>query len=41
MKQIQPGLPVNGETILDVPKGIDANLQVTDGGWTTEPVNSS
>ena len=39
LKQIQPGLPVTGETVFDVPKGIDANLQVTDGGWTTEPVN--
>lgn len=41
LKQIQPGLPVTGETVFDVPKGIDANLQVTDGGWTTEPVNIS
>jgi len=41
LKQIQPGLPVNGETIFDVPKGIDATLQVTDGGWSTEPVNIS
>jgi hypothetical protein len=39
LKQIQPGLPVTGETVFDVPKGIDATLQVTDGGWTTEPVN--
>jgi hypothetical protein len=39
LKQIQPGLPVKGETIFDVPKGIDAKLQVTDGGWTTKPVN--
>ena len=41
LKQIQPGLPVTGETVFDVPKGIDANLQVADGGWTTEPVNIS
>ncbi len=41
LKQIQPGLPVTGETIFDVPKGINATLQVTDGGWTTEPVNVS
>ena len=41
LKQIQPGLPVTGETVFDVPKGIDATLQVTDGGWTTEPVNIS
>lgn len=41
LKQIQPGLPVKGETIFDVPKGIDATLQVTDGGWTTTPVNIS
>lgn len=39
IKQIQPGLPIKGETIFDVPKGIDATLQVTDGGFTTEPVN--
>ena len=41
LKQLQPGLPVNGETVFDVPKGIDATLQVTDGGWTTDPVNIS
>jgi hypothetical protein len=41
LKQIQPGLPIKGETIFDVPKGIDAALQVTDGGFTTEPVNIS
>lgn len=39
LKQIQPGLPVTGETVFDVPRGIDATLQVTDGGWTMEPVN--
>jgi hypothetical protein len=41
LKQIQLSLQVNGETIFDVPKGIDATLQVTDGGWTTESVNIS
>lgn len=36
LKQIQPGLPVTGQTIFDVPKGITANLQVSDGIWSTE-----
>jgi len=36
-KQIQPGLPVTGEAIFDVPKGIAASLQVTDGGLGTNP----
>jgi len=31
LKQIQPGLPVMGQTIFDVPKGITANLQVSNG----------
>jgi hypothetical protein len=31
LKQIQPGLPVKGETIFDVPKGITCNLQVSEG----------
>lgn len=39
VKQIHPGFSVKGETILDVSKGSDATLQVTDGGWTTELVN--
>jgi hypothetical protein len=30
LKQIQPGLPVTGQAIFDVPKGITCNLQVTD-----------
>src|SRR5690606_18566654 len=33
LKQIQPGLPVVGQTIFDVPKGITANLQVSSGIW--------
>jgi hypothetical protein len=37
IKQIQPGLPVTGETVFDVPKGITCNLQVTDGGWGIDP----
>ena len=37
IKQIQPGLPVKGETVFDVPKGITCNLQVADGGWGTDP----
>lgn len=36
LKQIQPGLPVMGQTIFDVPKGITANLQVADGIWGTD-----
>jgi len=36
LKQIQPGLPVTGETIFDVPKGITCNLQVSGGGWGTD-----
>lgn len=36
LKQIQPGLPVTGETIFDVPKGITCNLQVSEGGWGTD-----
>lgn len=36
LKQIQPGLPVTGETIFDVPKGITGNLQVSGGGWGTD-----
>lgn len=36
LKQIQPGLPVVGETIFDVPKGITGNLQVSGGGWGTD-----
>jgi hypothetical protein len=30
LKQIQPGLPVMGQAIFDVPEGITYNLQVTD-----------
>ncbi len=41
LKQIQPGLPVKGETIFDVPKGINATLQVSDGGWSTKPTEIS
>lgn len=41
LKQIQPGLPVKGETVFDVPKGINATLQVTDGGLFTDPVSIS
>jgi len=36
LKQIQPGLPVMGQTIFDVPKGITANLQVSSGIWGTD-----
>ena len=36
LKQIQPGLPVTGETIFDVPKGITCNLQVSGGSWGTD-----
>jgi cytoskeletal protein RodZ len=36
LKQIQPGLPVVGQTIFDVPKGITANLQVSSGIWGTD-----
>lgn len=36
LKQIQPGLPVVGQTIFDVPKGITSNLQVSEGGWGTD-----
>ena len=36
LKQIQPGLPVTGQTIFDVPKGITANLQVSEGIWGTD-----
>jgi hypothetical protein len=33
LKQLQPGLPAHGETVFDVPKGITANLQVSEGGF--------
>ena len=33
LKQIQPGLPVRGQEIFDVPEGITCNLQVTDSAW--------
>ena len=36
LKQIQPGLPVKGETIFDVPKRITCNLQVGEGGWDAD-----
>jgi len=36
LKQIQPGLPVMGQTIFDVPKGITVNLQVSSGIWGTD-----
>lgn len=36
LKQIQPGLPVHGETIFDVPKGIKCGLQVSEGGFGSE-----
>lgn len=36
LEQIQPGLPVTGQTIFDVPKGITANLEIADGIWGTE-----
>ena len=36
LEQIQPGLPVVGQTIFDVPKGITANLQVSNGVWGTD-----
>lgn len=36
IKQIQPGLPVKGETIFDVPKGITCNLQVGEGGFGSD-----
>jgi signal peptidase I len=36
LKQIQPGLPVHGETIFDVPQGIKCGLQVSEGGFGSE-----
>lgn len=35
-RQIQPGLPVKGQAIYDVPKGITCDLQVTDSLWSSE-----
>jgi Domain of unknown function (DUF4352) len=36
LKQLQPGLPSSGEIAFDVPKGITANLQVSEGGFGTK-----
>lgn len=36
VKQIQPGLPVKGQAIYDVPKGITCELQVTDSIWGSD-----
>lgn len=36
LKQIQPGLPVKGQAIYDVPKGITCDLQVTDSVWSSD-----
>jgi hypothetical protein len=36
LKQVQPGLPVNGETVFDVPTGGTYYLVVTDGIFSTK-----